>query len=197
MLSVQPYSVSSVRPSGVVFKANKEKQPKDEIKTYTEPFKTHAGLKTGLVFGAVEGGLALLTGGLLFAPIALLCSAGCGALVDSFINKKHNGLAADVDKYGKNEALKMNDRAELTRNENVYYSSNTGLKMGALLGAVVSPITAMVRLRKFSIIAAVAGVITGAIGGAILGKITDYFSNNAAKEHADITVAKQKIMASK
>lgn len=197
MLSVQPYSVSSVRPSAVAFKANSDKPSNDNSQIYAKPFKTHAGLKTGLVFGAVEGGLALLTGGFLYAPIALLYSAGCGALVDSCINKKHDNLAADVDKYGKNEALKMNDRAELTRNENVYYSSNTGLKAGALLGAIVSPITTMVRLRKFSPLVVLSNILIGAIGGAILGKITDYFSNNAAKEYADVEAAKQKIIAGK
>jgi F0F1-type ATP synthase assembly protein I len=196
MLSVQPYSISSVRPSAVAFRANSDKSSNDNSQSYAKPFKTHAGLKTGVAFGVVEALCGFISGGLLYAPVAILASAGCGALVDNQINKKHKNLAVDIDKYGKKEALKMNDKAELTRNENIYYCSNTGLKTGALLGAVANPLLGIARTRALpSVVGATFSVLTGIAGGALLGSITDYFSNNGAKEHADINAAKQKIMA--
>ena len=193
MLSVQPYGDCST-VNKVSFKAKREPVNDNIGQVSVKPFETHAGLKTGAIAGALEVGGALLTGSYFYALAALPIYAGCGAIVDHYINQKHLKLAKDIDTYGKKEALKMNNRAELTRNENIYYNSNTGLKIGALLGAVVTPIIEVVHSKTFKPLVAAVGLLVGLVGGAILGIITDYFSNNAAKEHADIEAARQKIM---
>lgn len=195
MLTVQNYNLT---PSKVHFKAKEKQTTNNNItgSSYTEPFKTHAGLKTGAVYGALLGISGILTGGLLYAGVGVLTALGCGAIVDSRINKHHKDIATDIDIFGKKETVKRNDKAQITRNENVYYQSNTGLKVGALLGLVANPILHAVRIRGFSAIWGTIAAVTGVIGGMALGAITDHFSNNAAKKHADMQEIRRNIISS-
>lgn len=122
-------------------------------------------------------------------PLGVAIIIGCGALVDKLINKKHTDLAEQVKSKPAKEILEENDNVEVSKNGNLYYKSNTGMKTGPLIGAIVAPISSMVALKiaKFRIhpILAITGLIQGAIGGLLLGSITDYCSNKAAEKYAD------------
>lgn len=122
-------------------------------------------------------------------PLGVAIIIGCGALVDKLINKKHTDLAEQVKSKPAKEILEENDNVEVSKNGNLYYKSNTGMKTGPLIGAIVAPISSMVVLKiaKFRIhpILAITGLIQGALGGLLLGSITDYCSNKAAEKYAD------------
>ena len=122
-------------------------------------------------------------------PLSVAIIIGCGALVDKLINKKHTDLAEQVKSKPAKEILEENDNVEVSKNGNLYYKSNTGMKTGPLIGAIVAPISSMVALKiaKFRIhpILAITGLIQGALGGLLLGSITDYCSNKAAEKYAD------------
>lgn len=120
-------------------------------------------------------------------PVFILASLGCGALVDKKINDKHAELAQKAQEKDAKEVLAEDERAELTRDGNLYHRSNTGKKVGAALGAIVYPAYSL--LQKYALKAPgfgiVASVALGALGGLGLGAITDACSNKAAKKHAD------------
>ena len=122
-------------------------------------------------------------------PLGVAIIIGCGALVDKLINKKHTDLAEQVKSKPAKEILEENDNVEVSKNGNLYYKSNTGMKTGPLIGVIVAPISSMVALKiaKFRIhpILAITGLIQGALGGLLLGSITDYCSNKAAEKYAD------------
>ena len=122
-------------------------------------------------------------------PLGVAIIIGCGALVDKLINKKNKDLAEQVKSKPAKEILEENDNVEVSKNGNLYYKSNTGMKTGPLIGAIVAPISSMVALKiaKFRIhpILAITGLIQGALGGLLLGSITDYCSNKAAEKYAD------------
>lgn len=129
-------------------------------------------------------------------PLSVAIIIGCGALVDKLINKKHTDLAEQVKSKPAKEILEENDNVEVSKNGNLYYKSNTGMKTGPLIGAIVAPISSMVALKiaKFRIhpILAITGLIQGAIGGLLLGSITDYCSNKAAEKYADKKITESK-----
>lgn len=129
-------------------------------------------------------------------PLGVAIIIGCGALVDKLINKKHTDLAEQVKSKPSKEILEENDNVEVSKNGNLYYKSNTGMKTGPLIGAIVAPISSMVALKiaKFRIhpILAITGVIQGAIGGLLLGSITDYCSNKAAEKYSDKKITELK-----
>ena len=83
----------------------------------------------------------------IYVPIAILTSIGCGALVDKKINDKHAQFADKLEKEGKKEVLKNDDNAEITKQEQVYCKTNTGKKLGVLLGAVVSPLLGILNTK--------------------------------------------------
>lgn len=208
MLSVQNYRMT---PNVVSFKAQKENQ------TESKPFKTHAGLKTGVGCAVAEGAMTgFLVSGLtrginalkgqedeildivasgmkesrnvlllLYLPVMALTALGCGALVDNKINKKNAELAEKVKLNGKREVLKNEKNANITKNENVYYKSNDGKKLGTILGVVAMPLLAFVQARKLNVLSAGISAALGAVGGLILGAITDACANRSAAKHAD------------
>lgn len=122
-------------------------------------------------------------------PIEILACLGCGALVDKKINDKHAKMADKLETEGKKAVLEQEDRAELTKNNNVFYKSNVGKTFGVALGAVVLPAVSLISdvitktpIRAKSIVNA---AIIGAIDGLILGSITDKVSNKGAAKFAD------------
>ncbi len=221
MLSVQNYRVT---PARVAFKGN------DENQVQTQPFKTHAGLKTGTVYATICALSALGTNKIASAigkigeevarenadeigeqtareirqnskaiktaigkskytiPLSIAVSLACGAIVDSVINKKQDKFAQKVNENGKNATLQEEDRAELTKRQNIYYNSNTGKKLGTLLGMVALPAlnaTTKAIAKAKGGMGILSSAIIGTIGGFILGAITDACANKAAKKHAD------------
>ena len=122
-------------------------------------------------------------------PISILAYLGCGALVDKKINDKHAKMADKLETEGKKAVLDQEDRAELTKNNNVFYKSNVGKTFGVALGAVVLPVVSLISdvITKTPIKAKgiVNAAIIGAIDGLILGSITDKVSNKRAAKFAD------------
>lgn len=121
-------------------------------------------------------------------PIGILVSLGCGAIVDNLINKKNKLVADKLAAEGKKAALDSDDRADITKKENVYYRSNKGKTIGTLLGVVAYPAllkTETLISKVKSPIGIVGAVVTGALGGLILGSITDKCANNAARKYVD------------
>lgn len=125
----------------------------------------------------------------LTLPISILTALGCGALVDKKINDKNAQFAQDLETKGKRAVLDEEDRADLTKKENVYYKSNTGKKLGTLLGVVVYPLTMLIEKfvakSKIPVGQYIAGAAIGAVGGLILGSITDKIANKGAAKYAD------------
>lgn len=225
MLSVQNYNLTSGR--NLAFKSREN----DRNNQAQKPFQTHAGLKTGAVWGGVEAatllGMNLFVKGVtkisqeaieeagdamdnvskkdmneavkamktaaknikLSIPISLLVTLGCGALVDKKINDKHAKMADKLETEGKKAVLTQEDRAELTKHDNVFYKSNVGKTFGVALGAVVLPVASLItgKITKSPILVKnlVSSAITGTIGGLILGSITDKVSNKGAAKFAD------------
>ncbi len=226
MLSVQNYNLTANR--NMAFKGKTE-----DTDNTTKPFQTHAGLKTGIVAGAIGGGGALTEGfaaktisekfrlgaqskdmsnylksmmlevvefmgsakktAKIMAPAIFAASVACGAAVDAVANKKHNKIADLKDSNDTKEILQEESRANTTRNGNVYYKSNTGKKLGTLLGAVTLPTAVLttLKLMKFKTPVKQAAITSGvaaafgAVGGLVLGAITDKCSNHAARKAAD------------
>ncbi len=121
-------------------------------------------------------------------PISILTSLACGMLVDSAINKKQAEFADKFNKEGRTAALNDEDRAEITKKDNVYLTTNIGKKLGPILGAVVLPTLSLVNnaiIKVKSPSFRVGNVIGGAIGGLILGAITDKVANKGAAKYAD------------
>lgn len=121
-------------------------------------------------------------------PISILTSLACGMLVDSAINKKQAEFADKLNTEGRKAALNEEDRAEITKKENVYVTTSIGKKLGTMLGAVVLPaltLTERAILKIKTPVSIVTNVIVGAIGGLILGAITDKVANKGAAKHAD------------
>lgn len=122
-------------------------------------------------------------------PISILIGLGCGALVDKKINDKHAQMANKLEKEGKKAVLESDNRAELTKNDNVYYNSNIGKKLGPLLGLAVTAskvfISSKVYKLKLPAMAYAEPLIEGALGGLILGAITDNVSNKGAAKFVD------------
>lgn len=127
------------------------------------------------------------------APAIAIASVGCGVAVDMAANKKHAQIAELKDSSDTKEILNDESRVDTTRNGNVYYKSNTGKKLGTLLGLVTYPIVEVLSLKMMKVqssvksLAAVAGVtaVMGAIGGFVLGAIADKCGNSAARKAAD------------
>lgn len=133
--------------------------------------------------------------GLYSIPMHVALALGCGALVDKLNNDKRAEFAEKLAANGKEEALKNDDNAEITKNGNVYCKSNMGKKLGALLGLVAAPLPDLILSPMTKNIEgpkswsgfkgyAKIGVI-GAIGGLILGAIADKYSNKTAAKQAD------------
>ncbi len=215
MLSaIQGYKVSQ---SNVAFRA--KENTKVENTEQKPVYKTYAGLKTGIGYGIIEGGFAglLATGAsfmkdimesqgrafvqdanamaktskmlLLYIPAAILTSIGCGAIVDSAINKKHAEFAKNIENEDKKEVLRKDEHAELSRTGEVYYHTNIGKKMGPILGLFLSPLLAFGQNKiaggKFTVGNLVTNIVAGALGGLLLGAITDKVANKGASKFAD------------
>lgn len=129
--------------------------------------------------------------GLVSIPMHVALALGCGALVDKLNNDKRAEFAEKLAANGKEETLKNDDNAEITKNGNVYCKSNMGKKLGALLGLVaalipdiiVSPMVktkAKTGFKEWAMLG-----VAGAIGGLILGAIADKYSNKTAAKQAD------------
>ncbi len=129
-------------------------------------------------------------------PMCAAIMVGCGAFVDKLINKKHADLADEIQSKPGKEILEENDNADVSRKGNLYLKTNTGKKVGTVLGAVVAPILSITSLKiaKFKIhpIIAISGVVQGALGGLLLGAITDHCSNKAAEKYADKQITEEK-----
>ncbi len=129
----------------------------------------------------------------IMAPAILAASIACGVAVDTVANKKHNKIANLKESNDTKEILQEESRANTTRNGNVYYKSNTGKKLGTLLGAVTFPTAVLttLKLMKFKTPIKQAAITSGiaatfgALGGLVLGAITDKCSNHAARKAAD------------
>ncbi len=212
-----------ITPNRVSFKSNNQDNEQIQNKEQKPVYKTHAGLKTGIGYGIVEGALAAFFASgakafqnilktnvndlgegaeqvaralgksskslFIYIPVAILTSIGCGALVDKKINDKHLKFADKLEKEGKKEVLKNDDNAEITKQEQVYCKTNTGKKLGPILGVVLSPLLGILQTKmagsKLNIIGLVSGAVSGAIGGLILGAITDKVANKGAAKFAD------------
>jgi hypothetical protein len=193
MLSVKTYNNKPI----ISFKNEEDKKVSGG-----EYYKTHAGWKTGVVVGGVSAASSLLLNNLvksptgvdkklgILIPIGLAVYAGCGALVDKFINKKRENFAKNTAGADLKNAIKENKKAEVTRNGNVYYKSDIGKKYGAALGVFAYPLlTVSKSALRGNGVAPLAVLLlnacVGAIGGSILGSITDSFANKGAKKFAD------------
>lgn len=225
MLSVQNYNLTSGR--NLAFKSREN----DRNNQAQKPFQTHAGLKTGAVWGGIEAvtllGFNSFVKGVtkvsqeamneagdaidnvskknmdeaikamktatknikLSIPITLLVALGCGALVDKKINDKHAKMAEQLQAEGKKAVLDQEDRAELTKHDNVFYKSNIGKTFGVALGAITLPIVSLItgKIAKapITVKSLLSSAVTGSIGGLILGSITDKVSNKGAAKFAD------------
>ena len=97
MLNVQNYRITSPRIS---FQANEETSVTQEKKV-NKPYKTHAGIKTGAVYGGLEAIGGLLMGAPLYSlaviPVALLC----GNYVDNKINNQNAELSKKINTQDK------------------------------------------------------------------------------------------------
>ena len=191
MLTVQNYQMSPK----VSFKADDKNN---------KPFQTHAGLKTsaalatvGIVAGLIQDSqidaqfrsLSNTAQGLknnkwISIPLTLLGYAGIGALVDRAKNKENKKLSDDINQFGKTEALKINPKAEPTRNENLYNKSYTGVKVGVLASMAIWTITSLISGGK-TFKGLLYSLPLYAIDGVGLGLLADICSNDAAKKHAE------------
>ena len=173
----------------------------------TEYYKTNNGLKVGATYGGI-GVLASFMPytdtGKIGALIGLGVHSGIGAYID-YKRNQHAAEAADyIRKVGVKNAVLTREDIELNDNNKPYYKSKDGGKYGTIIGAAMGAIiglfpTAMMAtigmsgLKRGKDKLAVAGssvllfaLSTGlmALGGFIMGKITDYFTNRAARKHA-------------
>lgn len=135
----------------------------------------------------IQSGKRFSKGNVIYIPVLIAASLGCGAIVDKAINKKNKLLAQRLETEDKKTVLQNEDRADLTRKENVFYKSNQGKKLGTLLGIVVLPALSFVNrfITKTKGASVVGAAIYGALGGFILGAITDKCANKSAAKFAD------------
>ena len=123
-------------------------------------------------------------------PVTMGTYAGCGALVDKFINDKRANFTKNTQNKDVKDIIANNSDAELSRNGNVYQKSNTGKKYGAALGVVALPVLNAINSvikgsYKFSLIGTGFSIAIGALGGLTLGAITDHYSNKGAKKFVE------------
>ncbi len=213
--SIQNYQVTQSKVNFIGKKRHTSDIQKDENPVY----KTHAGLKTGIGYGIVQAGYAglLATGAsfmqdimrsqgrnfipdpntagkiskiwFLYIPAAILTSIGCGALVDSAINKKHAEFAKKTENKDKKEILRKDEQAELSRTGEVYYHTSIGKKIGPVFGLVLTPLLGLgqhkIAGRQYTVGKLVINAVVGAVGGLLLGAITDRVANKGAAKFAD------------
>lgn len=219
MLSgVQNYQIT---PSRVSFKSKDEDYAQN--REQKPVYKTHAGLKTGIGYGIVEGSLAAFIASgakfvqnilkenaaelgdeaaqaakslgksskawFIYIPAAILTSLGCGALVDKKINDKQAKFADKLEQQGKQDVLRNDDNAEITKNEQVYCKTSIGKKLGTVLGLVITPLLGLAKTKiaggRFTVSSAAINAVLGAVGGLTLGAITDKVANKGAAKFAD------------
>lgn len=168
-------------------------QPKTDTQPSKDTFqmkKTHAGLITGGIISTVW----LITGGLLAGfknPKLLfnLIPALAGAGGDFLTNRKREKFNADVQELGADKVYKTNKHTEKTRSENLYLRDNSGIKVGAGIGALTGLVEGVMLARKACGLTKV-GIpvlevaVIGAVG-AIQGAISDACANRAARKHAE------------
>ncbi len=123
-------------------------------------------------------------------PVTIAAYAGCGALIDKFINDKRSDFAKNTQNKSTQDIVKDNNDAELTRNGKVYQKTNIGKKYGAALGVVALPVLnainkAIKGTSHFSFKMLAFNMVVGALGGLTLGAITDHYANKGAKKFAD------------
>lgn len=168
----------------------------------TPYYKTNNGLKTYGTCGALGVLSSFLPGE---SKAIALAGLGIDCLIGAYIDHKRNKHAAEAADYikqvGLRNALATRDDIDLTDDNKPYYKSKDGGKYGTIIGAisgalagffpgiVLALVGATRGKDKFVITGAGAFVVTittaaGALGGFIMGKITDYFTNRAAKKHA-------------
>lgn len=182
MLNVQNYRIT---PQRISFQANEETGDTQE-KTVNKPYKTHAGIKTGAVYGGLEAIGGLFLGYPLYAlaiiPVALLC----GNYVDNKINNQNAELSKKINTQDKKEIIEQNPNVESTRNGNLYNKPNIGKKTGAILGAIALPVLNIIQKGKHTnALGLIISPIEGALGGLLLGAITDACASKGAQKEAD------------
>lgn len=120
------------------------------------------------------------------AIASLVCSVGCGMIVDNIRNKKAQEASDLVKKVGVKQALNTNEGLELSDKRKVYYNSNVGSKYGALLGLGCGVIDSALKYNKNSKskIAYITTPLFFALGGWLVGKLADNQTNKDAQKHA-------------
>ncbi|MCR4880846.1 MAG: hypothetical protein K6A44_02725 [bacterium] len=164
------------------------------------PAKTHAGMYTGFVMGAIGSavtygadklsrsatGIPAAKGTLLLAAIPLIFNTCIGALIDRIRNKRAEKFAEETAGLTSFQAVEKDEAAELTPKGNPYINLAAGKKYGTLAFAIASPLTFALRNKAFpSLLGTGVLALQGAIGGLIFGAISDYFSNKTARQSAD------------
>ena len=204
MVSISP----NFAPKVVSFKGEEEnKAPKQN----REVPKSHAGVYTGATVGALSSLCLLMqdkvvnvakdaakeVGGEVVAapmlnkwvaiPLTLAVHIGMGALVDNLINKKNAEFTENTAGMAPTEATATDERAELTAKGNAFLNSNTGMKTGAIAGAIIQPLIGLARTKgkATGALNIVGGAILGALGGCGLGAIADHYANKNAEKVAD------------
>ena len=173
-----------------------------------QPAKVNSGIKVGAAYATI-GAVSTLSstsitnlikkqapeiaekmpkqiGMAIYIPVFIATALGCGAIVDKITNKKAAKFAQEVKGKDVKEVLKTNERADISGRNNLFYSSNTGKKVGTLLGVVALPLLSLLMNKgRINVVSVVASVINGALGGLLLGSITDALNNKAAEKNAD------------
>lgn len=208
--SIQNYGVT---PAKVAFTSKKDVNRDNQLDN-REVYKTHAGLKTGIGYAVVEGGLAgfFATGAsfmknvmkqqgpefmdnakafgkasktwFIYIPVAILTALGCGALVDKKINNKHIEFADKLETEGKKKVLKNDDNAELTRKGEVYYHTSIGKKMGPVLGLVLTPLLSLAKTKVAGGKISVLETLINVGAGALGGLILGAITDKVANKGA-------------
>lgn len=117
-----------------------------------------------------------------FLPAFTFVSVGAGYIIDKKINGKHSDLA--------NNKIGLEDkRVEKSKNDNLYYRSNIGKKLGALIGAVSLPVLTVVcnlaTKKPVNFKRLLVDASFGALSGFEFGATVDFFANKSAKKHAE------------
>ncbi|MBD5402390.1 hypothetical protein HDR58_06270 [bacterium] len=158
------------------------------LKFMTQNKEVAEELGSEIINKASKGIKALNKHNMIYLPIFILSALGCGALVDSAINKKRAALDEQLATQDKKDILASDDNIETTRNGELYYKSNKGKKLGTALGAVVLPALGLVSnsLHKVKLTQGlILNTVLGTLGGLTLGAITDACANKNARNHAD------------
>ena len=132
-----------------------------------------------------------------FALIAAAMSIGCGVLVDNIRNKKA-AETADVVASSRNinEAFIRDENLQLDKYGLPYHHSNTGTKIGALLGSVCGVThglmtTASANSVKIKALYAVSSAISMALAGWGVGALYDKIVNGKAQDASMKIYARQ------